>query len=219
MIIKPTIDLDNNSNQRVFFMGDLHYNHSNVIRFDSRPFNDVEAMNDYIERELKTKLRPDDILFDLGDLFWKTEQSKMLHLMNQIPAKRIYKILGNHDKPVIYKSMLNQFFIEVGDIFDVNIKYQGELVKVILSHYPILSWQCKSHGSIHLHAHCHGNLDQFNEESQDLRVDIGLNSSLAKSTGSFLVEFRDVCNYFLTKTNGMNFRNYMKSVYNSDNLL
>ena len=96
MIIKPSIDLDGSSkNQRIFFMGDLHYGHSNVIRFDNRPFSTTEEMNQYIETGLKTSLTKDDIVFDLGDMFWKSRDNEIKQVLDQISTKKLYKIIGN----------------------------------------------------------------------------------------------------------------------------
>ncbi|MDD7621917.1 MAG: hypothetical protein SOY33_00405 [Candidatus Onthovivens sp.] len=30
-----------------------------------------------------------------------------------------------------------------------------------------------------VHGHCHGNIDEFNESSKDLRIDVGLDGKLA----------------------------------------
>ena len=42
---------------RLWFMSDLHYNHANVIKFNKRPFETVEEMNEYIEEELAVKVQ------------------------------------------------------------------------------------------------------------------------------------------------------------------
>ena len=56
---------------KIYFMSDLHYGHNNVIKYDDRGFDTVENMNSYIVSELN-KLNPNDIVFDLGDMFWNT---------------------------------------------------------------------------------------------------------------------------------------------------
>ena len=48
-----------------------------MIKFNKRGFPGVMEMNDWIEMELMEKVGPEDILFDLGDLFWKTSETKM----------------------------------------------------------------------------------------------------------------------------------------------
>ena len=70
------IDLDNNDRKRkIWFMSDLHYNHQNILWINQKTrgdrFKDLDEMNQYIIKELKKKVGPDDYLFDLGDLIWK----------------------------------------------------------------------------------------------------------------------------------------------------
>ena len=210
MIIKPKFKTEET---KIYFMGDLHYGHSNVIRFDDRPFEDIEEMNQYILDELKRVLKPDDVLFDLGDMFWKTQDVIMKDVLNQIPTKNIYKILGNHDKPNLYKNFFSDYFKEIGDLFDITIEHEYLDYKVVLSHYPLMSWQSKAYGSIHLHAHCHGNMDEVNKSSSDLRVDIGFNSELAKQYGSFIIPFEKIIEYFDNKTGGLDYYNWAKQAY------
>lgn len=210
MIIKPKLEANK---VRIFFMGDLHYGHVNVIRFDDRPFSNIEEMNQFIVDEVKRVLRPNDILFDLGDMFWKSRDDEIRRVLDQFPTKNIYKIIGNHDKPKLYQNHLSNYFVAIGDLFDVNIEYNSQDYKVILSHYPLVSWQSKAYGSIHLHAHCHGNIDGFNKSSSDLRVDIGFNSELAKQNGSFLIPFEKVIEWFDNKTGGLDYYNWAKQAY------
>lgn len=58
------------------------------------------------------------------------------------------------------------------------IEYQdddGEFKKwvqpIILCHFPILSWDNMSHGSWHLHGHCHGSLPDTGVKRIDVGVD------------------------------------------------
>ena len=68
-------------------------------------------------------------------------------------------------------SNAQDFFTEVlPPIF--NLKYNKKLI--VLSHYPIESWECKSQNSIHLHGHCHHALDSSIENTFGRRMDIGI---------------------------------------------
>ena len=49
-----------------------------------------------------------------------------------------------------------------------------------LCHYPMVTWNHKPYGSIMLHGHCHGKLDEHNRLSSDLRFDVGIDGELAK---------------------------------------
>lgn len=194
---------------KIYFMSDLHYNHENVIKHDSRPFNNVSDMNDYILSELK-KTSPDDIIFDLGDMFWKMPLDSIKEVLDQIPCNNIYKIVGNHDNYGLYydQAPLKEYFKIICDILDVHIEHLGVDYMVTMSHYPFVSWNHKPYGSIMIHGHTHSNIDNFNLSSNDLRVDIGFNSGLAKKLGTFLVTFEDIVDYFKEKTNNEDFKGW-----------
>ena len=83
---------------------------------------------------------------------------------------------------------------------------------VYLSHYPALSWQNKGIGSIHLHGHVHGMMDDFNEASPDLRVDVGVDAKLGYMK---LLSFEEIYEYFINKTKGVPLVSYMQNLYNN----
>ena len=79
----------------VFFTSDTHFNHTNIIRFCSRPFKDVEHMNETLIANWNRVVGPDNIVFHLGDfcLGGSAEWTKILKRLNG----KIYLIAGNHD--------------------------------------------------------------------------------------------------------------------------
>ncbi len=97
MRLKETLDLDTMSGN-IYFMSDIHYNHENAISFGNRPFNNVSSMNKYILDTIKETLKPEDILFTLGDDFWKMKIQDRKTILESVPTKNIHKIMGNHDK-------------------------------------------------------------------------------------------------------------------------
>lgn len=188
---------------KLWFMSDLHYNHENVIKFNRRPFENVKEMNWYIEQELITKVGPGDILFDMGDLFWKTDETTMKNVISLASPKEWYKILGNHDNYNVYrKSYIGTLFTLLSDILEINVDHEGRNYKLTLCHYPMISWNGKARGTLMIHGHCHGNIDNINTESTDLRVDVGFDGALAKKTGSFLISFEDILEYMKEKAGG-----------------
>ena len=48
-----------------------------------------------------------------------------------------------------------------------------------MCHFPMLSWEHKDKGSVMIHGHCHGKVDQINIDSKELRVDVGIDGNLA----------------------------------------
>ena len=52
-----------NDNMENFFTSDLHFGHDNIIRFDHRPFNSVEEMDQIIIERWNKKVTNDDIVY------------------------------------------------------------------------------------------------------------------------------------------------------------
>lgn len=199
---------------RILFMSDIHYNHSNIIRHSRRPFCSIEEMNQYIIQELKCKIKPEDVLFDLGDMTWRMTPQEICDFLDQIPTKNIYKIVGNHDKYGIYYGSggidVREKLKMVADILDIQVESwrTKKTYMITISHYPMVSWNHKPHGSIHLHGHTHGNIDKFNDSTYDLRVDLSYDGTLSKNLGSFIIDFEDIIKFFDNKTGGMDYRDW-----------
>ena len=50
------------SRQKTFFTSDLHLGHENVLRFDNRPFQTVEEMNEELIRRWNAKVGKGDLV-------------------------------------------------------------------------------------------------------------------------------------------------------------
>lgn len=51
-------------------------------------------------------------------------------------------------------------------------------------------------------------LTEYINSIYDLKVDVGFNSELAKSLGTFLIPFEEIIKHFDTKTGGMNYKEW-----------
>lgn len=179
----------------VWFMSDIHYGHFNAIRHGNRPFKTLEEMNREIEKELREKLSPEDTLFDLGDMFWKKDRDGVRDFLTHLIPPKFYKIIGNHDAESLWVKdpHISPVPKAVGDIFDLHvITPEGKDWMLTLSHYPFLSWNRRHHGSVNLHGHCHGGVDEVNNSSHELRIDLGWDGELAKQEGSFLIPWKTI---------------------------
>lgn len=197
----------------VFFMSDLHYGHENILRLAGRPFMSVEDMNEWLMKHLREELTEDDIVFDLGDMFWKTDPTKANEIVESIPAK-IYKVLGNHDPMKYYQGggILENSFIGISDLLEITVSSKGLTYQAVLCHFPMLSWAHKTAGSLMIHGHCHGNIDGVNSASTDLRVDVGVDGALARKLGTPLVSFEQIIEHLKEKTGGIPFRQWVQQV-------
>ena len=54
--------------QKIFFTSDLHFGHENVLRFDNRPFQTIEEMDEELIRRWNAKVGKGDLVYVLGDL-------------------------------------------------------------------------------------------------------------------------------------------------------
>lgn len=56
----------------IFYIADWHYNHSNILAYDNRPFTTVEEMNTALADRWNAAVTPADTVYVLGDMFWIT---------------------------------------------------------------------------------------------------------------------------------------------------
>jgi calcineurin-like phosphoesterase family protein len=141
--------------QNIFFISDFHVGHGNVIRFDNRPFRDLNHMHETLINNWNSVVGEDDIVFYGGDLFYKCSSKYPMWFVNQLNGK-IHFILGNHDR---YQDIrkLNRFeTIDTEQKLDIKDEDADRGYQHIhIHHHPILSWNKGSHGAWHLHGHVH----------------------------------------------------------------
>lgn len=81
----------------IFFTGDLHFGHANVIAFDNRPFESVEEMDAELIRRWNNKVGKGDLTYVLGDMIWKARNDDAPELIKSLNGQ-IILIKGNHDR-------------------------------------------------------------------------------------------------------------------------
>lgn len=199
--------------KNVKFMSDLHYNHRGILKFDyprrQKWKNEGEMNKDFIESLIK-ETNKDDIIFDLGDLFWKISEQDANEVFKKMKFNKFFKVLGNHDQFGIWKrpTKIQRKVNIISDLLDIQVIYGGVKYLLTLCHYPLISWNHKAQGSFMIHGHCHGNIDEVNELSPDLRVDVGYDASLAKQLNKTLITFEDILKYFTNKAGTTDFKNW-----------
>ena len=94
-----------------------------------------------------------DDVYILGDFAFQNSYMTC-DLINKILEKlngNKHLIIGNHDTYINKTAFNPRYLTEM--TYYTELKINGEFV--VLSHYPIESWNGKEHGSIHLHGHTH----------------------------------------------------------------
>lgn len=173
--------MKNYEDKNIFFISDLHLGHKNVIKFDNRPFLNIEEMNVELIKRWNSVVNHDDVVYCLGDLYLSSDGLAKWFL-NQING-RIYFVMGNHDKLNKIKGFnrfedVHEYGTEI-NVLDTESKLtrgSNGYQRIILSHYPILSWNKSHYSSWHLHGHCHGSLvKSFPEYYKRKVMDVGCN--------------------------------------------
>ncbi len=178
----------------IFFTSDSHWGHKNLIRGISewsekdatRDFNTMEEHNQAIVEGINKYVKEDDILYHLGD-FHLGNIENLWNFREQLNVKTIHLIYGNHShhiqsdrelpngeisswdgyEYIKVKPRAKELFTSVQHYLEVKIKNK----QFIMCHYPLLSWNHSSRGSIMLHGHEHSGIDHLNVNIK--RLDVG----------------------------------------------
>ena len=156
--------------QKIFFTSDLHFGHENVIRFDNRPFNTVEEMDEEMIKRWNTKVGKGDIVYVLGDFIWKAATNEAVSIIRRLNGQ-IILIKGNHDR-FLHNAAAKKALAGIKDYDDICVTLEdGTTRRCILSHYFIPFYNGHRYQAIHLHGHSH-----FTEESaEEVRITTELN--------------------------------------------
>lgn len=159
----------NSPNQNLWFTSDLHLFHNKILIYDNRPFETIEEMHSVIVERWNSVVKPNDIVFFLGDLaFVKSNQHEDLKKLLNLLNGEIHFVMGNHDEYKFIKS-LNRF-ASINDLAEISVNYKDDndkhaKIQFVCMHYPIYSWNKSHHGVMHLHGHTHGNLHHGEDAS------------------------------------------------------
>lgn len=156
---------------KVFFISDTHFCHTNIIKYDKRPFSTVEEMNEVLIENWNKKVKNEDKVYILGDFsFGKEEET--IAILNKLKGQK-FLIKGNHDSVVKYEGVRKKF-VYIKDYDKIKLEDND----IIMFHYPIDKWDKAHHGSIHLFGHVHSNIHvndpmtKPNKNSYNVGVDV-----------------------------------------------
>lgn len=151
----------------IWFISDTHFGHTNIIKYDKRPFASITEHDEALIENWNALVKRGDLVYHLGDFaFYKSVEQveRVLSVLNG----QIHHVYGNHDRQQVNAAKgwaSQQHYKEI----KVNIG-EPRKKKIVLCHYPFMTWNAAHHGSWHLHGHCHGNL----QPSSTTRIDVGV---------------------------------------------
>lgn len=147
-----------------FVISDTHFDHINVIKYNSRPFNNINEMNEALIENWNNVVTKNDRVIIVGDFAFKRHQ----YFLNRLNGFKDL-IVGSHDKVkgIPLKALYSNVYT-IGT-YNLNDMY------IVCSHCCMRVWERSHYGSIHLFGHSHGNLKTYNM-SFDVGVDVPENN-------------------------------------------
>jgi calcineurin-like phosphoesterase family protein len=136
-----------------WFTADTHYFHESVIQFGKRPWPNLDEMHEGLIANWNSRVRPKDEVWVIGDFAFRNKKGDgIAAIFHRLNGKK-HLIDGNHDNK---------------DVFELPWTWRGpyremheEGHNLILSHYPMRSWNKMYRGSYHFYGHEHGNVVNY----------------------------------------------------------
>ena len=149
----------------IWFTADHHFGHNNIIRYCSRPFDNVREMNKALILAWNYNVGPRDTVYHLGD-FALLRKERVDAILDQLNG-RIHLIRGNHDRS-LKSAQLKRF-----ESVHVRLETKIDGQEITMSHYPMLTWRKAHYGAFMLHGHSHGSCKE-NYSLTAKRMDVGV---------------------------------------------
>ena len=147
-----------------YFVADLHFGHSNIIKLCNRPYSSMEEMNEtFISKWNKKVKKRADTVYIVGDFAW--ENAQPLEFLKRLNGRKVL-ITGNHDKKWLKNFDYSEYFEQVVSYLEI----RSNNVDITLCHYPMLEWKnSRKFGSRKLGFHVHGHIhNRYREEHRSL---------------------------------------------------
>lgn len=140
-----------------YYIGDTHFGHSNVIKFDGRPFSDREEMDRIMIQLWNSRVQKNDEVYILGDFCYRSDKTEEWYL-GQLQGKKNL-VIGNHDNGLLNNPKAMAYFESVDKMMHV----KDEEKDICLCHFPIAQWHSAHKGSWHIYGHIHNERDEVYE--------------------------------------------------------
>lgn len=110
----------------VYFIADTHFGDDSIRKYENRPFDSAERMDDALIQRWNAAVQEDDTVYVLGDFSVLGKENAVLNRLN---GKK-YLVKGNHD------TERNEYYRRAGfcEVYDHPVVLDGFW---ILSHEPL----------------------------------------------------------------------------------
>lgn len=152
------------------YIADLHIGCMNS--FEHR----VLEHDEILIKNWNSVVNNNDVTFILGDIGrcgTNKDNEYLCSVMSRLKSKKNL-VVGNHDEKGLQDYRVKQLFESVVDYFEFMDNHNGINQKIVLSHYPIFSWNGCYKDTVLLYGHTHGNFDDiiYQESLEKLRYKV-----------------------------------------------
>ncbi len=162
------------SNKSVYFIGDTHFDHKNIIRYCRRPFSSVTEMNNTIKNNWNGTVGDNDMVYFLGDWAFGWRHKPAKYWKRQLKGN-IVSIRGSHDRKAggIQFRDFEELHVNGYDFLLIHNPNPGDKRQTEKQKQKLQNW----HGWV-IHGHVHNNkMDGYpfiNGERKTINVGVEL---------------------------------------------
>jgi len=157
----------------VWFVGDLHLGHANIIRYCNRPFASIEEHDTVLLAQWREYVKPNDVMFHVGDLALGRPE-KLLPKIAELTGNLVYLLGGNHDERALKKLENAGSLPEHVRVLRMHRDQPFELRfgahRVVLTHHPLD--ELPEGVALNVHGHCHGKSRRSRTTHLDVSWDV-----------------------------------------------
>lgn len=154
----------------LFFTADLHFGHKAMPERFRTVFADIQAHDDLLIYFWNRTVPENGHVFILGDFSFApaNRTAQILRILNGTK----YLVKGNHDSGL--SKWVRDHFAWVKDYHEQKVDWHDHgRRRLVMSHYPMRSWNNMHHGAWQLHGHSHNNL----QPRWGGQLDVGIDSA------------------------------------------
>jgi calcineurin-like phosphoesterase family protein len=145
----------------LFFTSDTHFGDPRALRFDHRPFGDLDAHDAGLIQRWNDVVGPCDTVWHLGDFALGPPPDRVAAIFDALQGEK-HLISGNNDGPA---TLALPGWASIRSYAELDV--DGTML--VLCHYAFRTWNGMGRGSINLHGHSHGAL-----RPQTRQYDVGV---------------------------------------------
>lgn len=211
-----------------YWVSDTHYNHNpnwTIPLHETRGYTNAIEMNADIVDKINITVRPNDVLWHLGDIALNCDENQFNDFISKIKCQNIYLLWGNHNNPSagIYRNEIDNWLsyndegynTEKGGTIYVdeirpeiyplrykNVVFMGDYQEIVVDgqymvmmHYALNVWNRGMNGAFMVHGHSHGNF------KNSLPTELNCGKILDVSWDVFKkpISFNELCNIMKNK--------------------